>query len=316
MSRSWAQVPLGKVLVQQKDRAGVFDADGLPLLGVSNTGGLHRTEKPRIADMSRYLRVDHRWFAYNPMRINVGSVGWAERPDQTGVISPDYVVFSCTSQIEPKLLYLFLRSAIGLRAINLETAGSVRERLYFESLARIRFSLPPLPEQRRIVARIEELAAKINEARGLRDMAAAEAESLGHFSLNSIAGTGVAARSLSEVCIQITDGEHATPPRVEEQEIPLATAKNVRDGYLDMRFTDFVTRVTADYCWKRCKPSDGDVLMVCVGATTGRVCRLVLPPDMVIVRSVALLRPNGEILDSRFLEYALESRETQEQIWN
>ena len=103
---------------------------------------------------------------------------------------------------------------------------------------------------------------------------------------------------------------------LEEQEIPLATAKNVRDGYLDMRFTDFVTRVTADYCWKRCKPSDGDVLMVCVGATTGRVCRLVLPPDMVIVRSVALLRPNGEILDSRFLEYALESRETQEQIWN
>ena len=87
-------------------------------------------------------------------------------PDQTGVISPDYVTFSCTDRIEPKLLYLFLRSVIGLRAISFETAGSVRERLYFDSLARIRFPLPPLSEQRRIVARIEELATKLKRRAG------------------------------------------------------------------------------------------------------------------------------------------------------
>src|SRR5215510_14685682 len=160
MTAFWPQVSLGDLLVEQKARVGVFDANDLPLLGVNNTEGLHRTEKPRIADMSRYLRVDHCWFAYNPMRINVGSIGWAEHQNQTGVISPDYVVFSCTDRIEPKLLFLLLRSAVGLRAINLETAGSVRERLYFDSLARIRFPLPPPSEQRRIVARIEELAAK------------------------------------------------------------------------------------------------------------------------------------------------------------
>lgn len=168
MTANWSTVRLGEVLVEQKVRVGSFDADGLPLLAVSNTAGLHRSEKPRIIDMSRYLRVERSWFAYNPMRINVGSIGWAERLDQTGVISPDYVVFSCTERIEPKLLYFFLRSHPGLRAINVETAGSVRERLYFESLARIRFSLPPPPEQRRIVARIEELTAKMNEARYLR----------------------------------------------------------------------------------------------------------------------------------------------------
>ena len=36
--------------------------------------------------------------------------------------------------------------------------------------------LPPLPEQRRIVARIEELAAKINEARGLRNLSVTQTE--------------------------------------------------------------------------------------------------------------------------------------------
>ena len=55
--------------------------------------------------------------------------------------------------------------------------------------------------------------------------------------------------------------------------------------------------------------------MVCVGATTGRVCRIANPPPTVIVRSVALLRPNRSIIDPQFLEYALESSECQSQIW-
>src|SRR5438876_1858669 len=145
----WPTVKLGEVLIEQKQRVGAFDADGLPLLGVSNQNGLHCSAMPRISDMSRYLRVEKHWFAYNPMRINVGSIGWAETGNQTGVISPDYVVFSCTERIVPRLLFEFLKHRRGLQAINGETAGSVRERLYFESLARIQFPLPPLAEQRR-----------------------------------------------------------------------------------------------------------------------------------------------------------------------
>ena len=182
---TWPMVRLGEVLQEQKVRVGSFDADGLSLLGVSNSEGLHRSDKLRIADMSRYLRVEHRWFAYNPMRINVGSIGWAEHSELSGVISPDYVVFSCRGHVEPKLVYWFLKSAVGLEAINLQTAGSVRERLYFDSLAKIQFPLAPLAEQRRVVARIEELAAQIHEARTLRQQADDEAEALSHASLRN-----------------------------------------------------------------------------------------------------------------------------------
>jgi type I restriction enzyme, S subunit len=169
MSKAWPTVHLGEVLIEEKQRIGTYDASGLPLLGVSNKNGLHRSVSPRIGDMSRYLRVEKDWFAYNPMRINVGSIGCAETDSQTGVISPDYVVFSCTDRIVPRLLFEFLKHRRGLRAINAATAGSVRERLYFESLARIQFPLPPLPEQQRVVARIEELVGQIQEARRLRE---------------------------------------------------------------------------------------------------------------------------------------------------
>jgi len=168
-----------------------------------------------------------------------------------------------------------------------------------------------LAEQQRIVARIEELATQIQEAKALRKQAAEEAEALGKFSLRALGDE----RQLSEVCLQITDGEHVTPPRVPEPGVPLATAKNVRDGFLDMAITDFVDQETATKCWKRCRPTHDDILMVCVGATIGRVCRLVNPPDIVIVRSVALLRPAPDKLDARYLEYALESNELHNQIW-
>jgi len=161
-------LPLGEVLMERAERVGSPDADNLPLLGVSNTGGLHRSGKTRIPDMSRYLLVKRDWFAYNPMRINVGSLGWANSDELTGIISPDYVVFSATEKILPRLVSLFLKSQPGLRAINWQAAGSVRKRLYFWMLAEIKIPLPPLPEQHRIVARIETLAAKIDEARAVR----------------------------------------------------------------------------------------------------------------------------------------------------
>ncbi len=157
MKKGWERVKLGEVLIERKQRVGTFDADDLPLLGVGNQQGLHRSALPRIGDMSRYLRVEREWFAYNPMRINVGSLGWAASDAQTGVISPDYVVFSCSDRVLPTWIHSFLRHPLGLDSINAATAGSVRERLYFQKLAEIEIPLPPLAEQRRIVARIEAL---------------------------------------------------------------------------------------------------------------------------------------------------------------
>ena len=178
MKRRWPTVRLGDILKEQKGRIGVFDAGDLPLLGVNNQEGLRRSGMPRITDMSRYLRVERDWFAYNPMRINVGSIGLAQTEEQTGVISPDYVVFSCSETVLPRLIFEFLKHRRGLQEINKATAGSVRERLYFEKLAEIEFSLPTLAEQRVVVTRIEELAAQIHEARALRHQASEEAEVL------------------------------------------------------------------------------------------------------------------------------------------
>ena len=165
---------MGQLLTERKVRVGSPDADGLPLLGVSNEEGLHRSGRKRIADMSRYLIVEKGWFAYNPMRINVGSIGWAESEAQTGVISPDYVTFSCNDQIRPDFVYWLLKSRLGLNAIGQQTAGSVRARLYFSGLSDIELPVPSYSEQDVLVG----LLRTCSDLRSELDRASADSDLL------------------------------------------------------------------------------------------------------------------------------------------
>ncbi|MGE0684444.1 MAG: hypothetical protein AB7P69_26510 [Candidatus Binatia bacterium] len=121
-------------------------------------------------------------------------------------------------------------------------------------------------------------------------------------------------RRIADVSDQITDGEHATPPRISEHQIPLVTAKNVRDGEMDYAQTDWVSVDTAEKAWRRCRPSVRDILLVCVGATTGWLCILREAKDMVLVRSVALIRPS-EVVNVDYLALALRSPICQGEIW-
>ncbi len=122
-------------------------------------------------------------------------------------------------------------------------------------------------------------------------------------------------RAVDTIADQVTDGEHATPPRISDRQVPLVTAKNVRDGFMDYNQTDWVSFDTAQKAWRRCRPQVGDLLLVCVGATTGRLTVLREPQDMVLVRSVALIRPSA-IATAEYLERAFRSPIVQKQIWS
>jgi type I restriction enzyme, S subunit len=300
VKQRWEMVALGDVLTERGERVGTADADALPLLGVSNTDGLHRSGKTRISDMSRYLLVKRDWFAYNPMRINVGSLGWADSDDLTGVISPDYVVFSATDKILPRLVYLFLKSKPGLHAINLQAAGSVRQRLYFWMLAEITIPLPPLPEQRRIVAKIEELAAKIKEANRLK--AVTLYDSL-HFwkVLSRIARANAFPTSRLGDMVDFLDGQRV-PLRKSEREkrhgqYPYYGASGIID-YLD------------DYLF------DEDLLLLSEDGANlinrSTPIAFVARGQYWVNNHAHVLRPRSDAVDIRFLEYALSDYDVSE----
>lgn len=121
---------------------------------------------------------------------------------------------------------------------------------------------------------------------------------------------------VADLCSMVTDGEHLTPTRCDDStQVPLVTAKNVRHEVMDYRVTDYVPRDVAEKCWQRCKPLVGDILMVSVGATLGRLCVLREPLDMVLVRSVTVLRPVHVGVSVDFFALRLMSQDSQAEIW-
>lgn len=145
---------LGEYIREECNPLGSAGAKQLRLIGVSNEHGLHASSRDTSDDLSRYQHIERNWFAYNPMRVNVGSIGLADDDTKTGFTSPDYTVFSCRKGLDPHYLLHFLKSDYGLEAIARNCSGAVRKRLYYSGLAEIELPVPSLDEQRALVARI------------------------------------------------------------------------------------------------------------------------------------------------------------------
>ena len=178
MSNPWPSSRLGDVVREEREQVGTLDGNGLPVLGVTNVEGVTQTGVEASDDKSKYLRLRPSRFVYNPYRINVGSIGLSSE-SQDGICSPAYVIFVPTERIEADFLRLYLKSARGNQLINFHgNRGSVRSALRFDDLCEIEIPLPPVAEQRRVVTRIEELIATIDEVRTLRHQAADETAAL------------------------------------------------------------------------------------------------------------------------------------------
>lgn len=103
--------------------------------------------------------------------------------------------------------------------------------------------------------------------------------------------------SVDTVCSQITDGEHVQPP-YQEDGFPMLSAKHVRDGFVSFQDAKNISESDYKKSVERCMPEINDILIVSVGATTGRSAIVTEDKRFAIVRSVLLLKP---IIPSLFL---------------
>jgi type I restriction enzyme S subunit len=96
--------------------------------------------------------------------------------------------------------------------------------------------------------------------------------------------------SANQLCSQITDGEHIQPP-YQVTGFPMLTATHVRNGRVEFKDVGLIAESDFLRCLQRCAPTKGDVLIVSVGATTGRAGMVQESPPFALVRSVLLLKP-------------------------
>jgi len=115
-------------------------------------------------NISSYKVVRRGMFAYNPSRVNVGSISWLDCKD-TVVISPMYVVFKIDESrlLQPYLDY-YLHSDFGIVQIRGLTSGSVRDTLKYSALEQIKIPLPS-PEVQRCIATVLDKVQSLIAAR-------------------------------------------------------------------------------------------------------------------------------------------------------
>ena len=138
--------------------AGEKNKDNLPLESYSITnehGFVPQDEKfenggtMREADKRMYYIVSPNSFAYNPARINVGSIGY-QNIGKNVIVSSLYEVFKTSEDVDDRLLWHWFKSPDFQKLIMQLQEGGVRLYFYYDKLCMGEVSLPSLEEQRKI----------------------------------------------------------------------------------------------------------------------------------------------------------------------
>lgn len=185
MSRVWEPIRLGEVLTPVSRTERVDQTKDYPLLGVRLEGGgaFHRETKLGSQISAKSLRqVNNGDFIYSRLFAWRGAFGVIGRDLHGGYVSNEFPTFRpVNGKIDVEFLRLWFRLPAVIRKVEADCSGSTpqtRNRFKEPFFLAMKIPLPPLPEQRRMVAHIEELVTRIEEARGLRRQAVEEAESL------------------------------------------------------------------------------------------------------------------------------------------
>lgn len=184
--------------------------------------------------------------------------------------------------------------------------------------------LPPLSEQKRIVERIEELFAKLDEAKE-RLQEAADSFAVRKAAILHKAFTGELTKqwrrengvsdeswedvSLDSVCKSIYDGDHMPPPKLETG-IPFLVISNVNTGFISFEKCRFVPEEYYDGLSETRTPEIGDILYTIVGSY-GIPVMVDTDKKFCFQRHMALLKPKD--IYNRFLWRQLQTQSFFEQ---
>jgi type I restriction enzyme S subunit len=158
---------LGKFITEVSDRN--KNGEIKNVLSVTNSKGfINQAEQfereVASADVSNYKIVRKGQFAYNPSRVNVGSLDLLRKFD-IGILSPMYVVFETDQKnLIPEYLFYLLKTNWFYGHIPMFVQGSVRDSLSFDGLCGMKFFIPSIEEQTAI-AEVLQTAEKEIELR-------------------------------------------------------------------------------------------------------------------------------------------------------
>jgi type I restriction enzyme S subunit len=318
---SWPSVTLGKIITQRKEFIQINDlkaykrcrvqlhAQGI-VLRDTVLGAEIKTKKQQVCHSGEFLVAE--------IDAKVGGFGIVPGSLEDSIVSSHYFLFTLDEKsLDHRFLDYFIRTRSFRDQITAQGSTNYAA-IRAEDVLSYEIPLPPIEEQRRIVARIEELAARIEEARELRRRAVDEAESLSKIFLDRVYMSSTSrfgVHSLAKTCADITDGDHLTPSFTDSG-VKFIFVGNVSSGFLHFKGCKYVDPEYFASIKSHRMPRRGDILYSAVGATLGIPAIVDTDESFCFQRHVALIRPNPKMITSKFLWYMLRSKSIFNKAWS
>ena len=332
----WVWTTLGEIIEPSKEKVNPLVIEEVPYISLEHiekdTGKLlgHGRSSDVRSSKTKFNRGD---LLYGKLRPYLNKVYVS---DFEGVCSTDLLVFSKGELLSNAfLLYRFLcRDFVNYASHNV--SGVNLPRVNFQTLSQFKIPLPPLPEQYRIVTKIEELFTKldagINELHNAQSQlkryrqsvlkAAFEGkltESWRAKHQDEIEPAALIASDLPdgwmwmtiEEVIQIIDYRGRTPPYSLEG-IPHLRSANVKKGNIIWNNLKYVTEDTYNKYMTRGLPKQGDLLFT-TEAPLGEVA-FAPSKKFSLAQRIMILRPFEDIIKPEFLLYQIQTGSFQERL--
>lgn len=299
MKQGWEHKKLGSYIKEYSVKNKL--SEEIPVYSVTNSQGFCKDyfgKEVASQDKSTYKIVPYGFFAYNPSRINVGSIDWQSKEDRV-IVSPLYNVFSVSSDLMQQYLLYYLKSPATIHYIDSIATGTVRLNLKLSLLKEFILPIPSLSTQEKIVSELDN----INELIRLKKEQLKDYDNLAQSIFYEMFGDPVGnekgweVKKLGEVCSQITDGTHNSPTNTKNGDFKYVTAKNIKKEGIVLDNITYVDADTHHSIYSRCNPEYGDILYIKDGATTGIATINNLNEEFSLLSSVALLKLEDKIIN-------------------
>lgn len=213
-------------------------------------------------------------------------------------------------KIEPLYLYYHLKKYWRSRGTNTQF-GSATNYIKIGNFKDYRIELPPLPEQQRIVAKLDTLFANLEQVKSRLNKIPDLLKNFRQAVLNKeFAGT-YNRELIGDLCHKVQDGAHHSPKNQyvdnDGSKFLYITSKNIRNNYMKLDNIVYVDKEFHDSIYYRCTPELGDVLLTKDGANTGNVTLNTIEEPFSLLSSVCLIKTKKELLSPSYLKYYIQS---------
>lgn len=211
--------------------------------------------------------------------------------------------FICSKSIYNKFLYYFLKLNTPL-LISLGNGTTFKE-ISKSTISKVHIGFPSLPEQKRIVEKLDKIFANIDKAKEQTTQNLKNAKEIFEVQIDATLKPHSDWRNvkMADIC-DVRDGTHDSPKYIKSG-FPLVTSKNLKNGTLVFDNIKYISQQDYDHINERSKVDVGDVLFAMIGTIGNPV--VVTEEPKYAIKNMALFKHSDEILPS-FLKYILGSR--------